>query len=226
VPDPEAGPRPPLDPLLAGFTHEVRNLAFGISAGLDILDSEYAADPALREVTQQLRDQLLKLRGLTEELREYLAPIQLETRRGPASRVVDAASRAVRAAIVARGLALEVAVEPELPAVDLDPVRLERAVALLLLDAVARAADESAGGLEARTATGGGLQLAVTHAGRRWSAERLAEAWAPFAVRHAAGSGLGLPLVRRIVEAHGGRVTAEARPDGGARLGFELPASS
>ncbi len=39
-----------------------------------------------------------------------------------------------------------------------------------------------------------------------------------------AGYGLGLTLVRRIVEAHGGRVFARNAADGGAEVGFELPA--
>jgi two-component system sensor histidine kinase MprB len=39
------------------------------------------------------------------------------------------------------------------------------------------------------------------------------------------GSGLGLSIVRAVVESHGGRVFAENRPDGGAVIGFELPAT-
>ena len=47
----------------------------------------------------------------------------------------------------------------------------------------------------------------------------------PFARLHGAveGSGLGLSIVRRIVERHGGRVWAEARPGAGASFGFALP---
>jgi two-component system sensor histidine kinase MprB len=39
------------------------------------------------------------------------------------------------------------------------------------------------------------------------------------------GSGLGLSIVRAVVESHGGRVFAENRPGGGATVGFELPAA-
>ncbi len=46
------------------------------------------------------------------------------------------------------------------------------------------------------------------------------------ATRTSPGSGLGLAIVRQIVERHGGRVWARTGPDGGAWVGFELPAST
>ena len=41
--------------------------------------------------------------------------------------------------------------------------------------------------------------------------------------RGGGGAGLGLAIVRAIAETHGGRVFAETSPEGGARIGFELP---
>jgi two-component system, OmpR family, sensor histidine kinase KdpD len=48
--------------------------------------------------------------------------------------------------------------------------------------------------------------------------------WRGDRARSGEGSGLGLAIARGLVEAHGGRIWAERRPEGGARVSFTLPA--
>ena len=49
--------------------------------------------------------------------------------------------------------------------------------------------------------------------------------WRADRARGTSGTGLGLAIARGIVEAHGGRIWAENRPQGGAQVSFTLPAS-
>ena len=50
--------------------------------------------------------------------------------------------------------------------------------------------------------------------------------WRGDTSRTTPGSGLGLAIARGLVEAQGGRIWAENRPEGGARIAFTLPAAS
>jgi signal transduction histidine kinase len=68
--------------------------------------------------------------------------------------------------------------------------------------------------------------FSVADNGTGFDAQRVAELFKPFGRLHGPhyeGSGIGLTIVRRIVERHGGRVWAENRPEGGARFCFTLP---
>jgi signal transduction histidine kinase len=88
------------------------------------------------------------------------------------------------------------------------------------------------------TPAGGAITIRggeIESAGRRWifcaieddgpgfAHQDLAAVFEPFFSRRSGGTGLGLSIVQRIVELHGGRVTASNREEGGARLTVELP---
>ena len=70
------------------------------------------------------------------------------------------------------------------------------------------------------------VEVVDTGEGLDDAAERMFERfWRADRARSGAGSGLGLAIARGIVEAHGGRIWAENRPEGGARVSFTLPAA-
>jgi len=133
-----------------------------------------------------------------------------------------------------KGLSLAVEVAPDLPPVDGDPCRLKQ-VALNLLDNAIKYT--APGGWvklrawSARSAAGAPLvRLAVADSGigiRREDHERiftLFEQVDPSLTRHQPGTGLGLALVKRLVDLHGGRAWVESAGEGqGSTFHVEIP---
>jgi len=71
----------------------------------------------------------------------------------------------------------------------------------------------------------GGVEITVDDAGEGIDEETRARLFEPFFTTKGHGTGLGLVITREIVEAHGGRIRCEARPEGGTRFSIELPAA-
>ena len=165
-------------------------------------------------------EELTRLIGDLVDLARDAEPAGAE----PSVQLDDLVARAVeRAQSFAPALTFDTALEPEV--LDGVPERLDRAIANLLDNA---AKWSPAGGtVEVRLANG---ELSVRDHGPGIDAEDLPHVFDRFyraqAARSMPGSGLGLSIVRQVVEAHGGTVTAENAESGGALFRVRLPARS
>ncbi len=128
----------------------------------------------------------------------------------------------------ARGTQVERVLAGQLPAVAADWAQLERAVLALVIEA--EAAVRGRGVLRLTTAArhdraGSWVTLAVEDDGPPIAADVLPHVFDPFAPRcDGRGPSVGLAAAHAIVTAHGGRLTAANRPDGGVSFLIELPA--
>ena len=126
---------------------------------------------------------------------------------------------------------LEVAVDPQLPALDADPALLRR-VLDNLLDNARKYSDDGARITLAARWEDRALSVEVVDGGIGLDEADLARLFTPFfrsdrsRARGTGGVGLGLALAKRVVEAHGGRITAESAPAKGMRVRFSVPAAA
>ncbi len=125
---------------------------------------------------------------------------------------------------------LTVACDPELPAVDADPDALARVLRNLIGNAVKYAPPGTVVVVRAR-AHGSMVEIAVEDRGPGIAAEALPRLFEPYyrapgAEAMAPGTGLGLAVVKALVEAHGGRATVESELGKGTCVSFTLPVAS
>ena len=109
-----------------------------------------------------------------------------------------------------------------------DPDRLTQVLRNLIRNAVNHTTASGSVSLTA-SARGDRIEFAVSDTGPGIPPEQLEQVFERFhrtddsRQRDRGGSGLGLPIARALVEAHGGRIWAESRPGEGATIRFELP---
>lgn len=105
-----------------------------------------------------------------------------------------------------------------------DPAQLEQVLINLLKNAAEAGGEAESIELEGAVEPDGSLRLVVRDRGQGLSSEVMGSAFVPFYSTKEKGSGLGLPLCREIVEAHGGRLRLQNRAGGGAEIVVRLPA--
>ncbi len=223
----EAGRFAVLAHLAGSLAHEIRNPLHSIGLNAGVVQ-QYVGQPvtpdSVQATTESLRTIQEETRRLTDLLNNYLGllrsapePVPVDVRE-VCRRVIQLLSYAAMKARVV--IAFEG--EPQLPAVVGVPDRLQQAVLNLVLNAIQ--AMPQGGRIALQTSAADGLvRVSVTDTGPGLP-QGLAESLFDTRVTtKPGGSGLGLPLVRMIAEAHGGSVWYRSDPGSGATFTIVLP---
>jgi signal transduction histidine kinase len=217
---------------VATVSHELRTpLAVIRSAADNLADGVVHDEARVRQYGDLVRREGVRLSDLVEQILEF-AGLQSGQRSiararvnlGDVLRDVAAATRAASGA----GITLELSIADGLPVVLGDEAALRRVFENLLGNAVKYGADTGWVGIRARQESGS-VQIVVSDRGIGIAAVDQERIFDPFyrapgvVVAQIQGAGLGLSLVKRIVEAHGGRISVESGPGKGSAFTVRLP---
>ena len=128
------------------------------------------------------------------------------------------------------GCTLHLTLDTSVPVIKADRVELQQVLLNLIGNGVDAMEDTEPGarriGITCSVAEGGHVQVSVRDTGIGLSGVDMRRIFTPLYTTKANGTGVGLSISRSIIEAHGGRLWAEANPDRGANFLFTLPAES
>ena len=205
------------DEFLAVLSHELRTPLTAMLGWIRMLARGHldaaATAHAIEVIERNTRLQAQIVEDLLDVSRIISGKMALDMRDVVPATLLEAAADGVRAAAAAKNIQLDLSVDASLGTVRGDPGRLQQVFSNLLSNAVKFT---PAGGRVSVTATreAGGLQVAVVDNGRGIDPALLPYVFEPFRQAEGAsrrthtGLGLGLAIVRHLVELHGGRVDA------------------
>jgi len=211
--------------VVAGVAHEVRTPLFALSTSIEMIEGSLdLQDERVRRRVEMMRDQITRLHVLMRDLLEYGKAPALDVSMQTLDPAVSEAVLLNAESAAVRGVAVRNEFRGDDVPVLVDEARMVTALRNLLENATQHAPAGSVVTIRGgATAARDGVQCVIEDQGNGFPPQHLASVMEPFFTRRAGGTGLGLAIVQRIVELHGGSVTAENRREGGARVTVVLP---
>jgi signal transduction histidine kinase len=213
--------------LVAWASHDLRTPLASMNAMLEALEDGLVP---LERYLPPLRERVQTLNSLVDDLFELaridagVLTIELQDTR--LDQVVAGCVRSFEAQARRQQVRLEARLAEPLPAVRCAPDKVERVLLNLLTNALSHTPSDGSIAVFV-SPTDDGVEVAVEDTGSgidAGSERRIFDRfWRGDASRSSDGAGLGLAIAQGLIEAQGGRIWAENRPEGGARVAFALP---
>lgn len=216
--------------MMAGaLAHDVNQPLTSAASFVQAADLLLARDGrgATDEPRAALAKGLLEIHRAAEiirQVRRFVNRRDPERRRASLNAIVRDASNVVGLGLAGDRIGLDLRLAKGLPEVSVDPVQIQQVLFNLMRNAVEAMQDVARPRLVVETwRDGAELVAAVSDIGDGIDQSVRDTLFSPFQTTKNEGLGLGLAICRSIVEAHGGALSGDSRPDGGATFTMRLP---
>jgi two-component system sensor histidine kinase HydH len=212
-----------LGQLTAGLAHELRNPLGTMRASAEMLTKNIAGENEIaRELAGFIATEVDRTNSLITRFLEFARPLKLRLQKTDLAPIVDRAIAELGHHNPPYKVTVYRNYSPDIPALDIDAELMERVVYNLLLNAVQATPAGGAVTVKTRDA-GGSAELAVIDRGSGIAKEQMENIFNPFFTTKSDGVGLGLAIVSKIVDEHGGSISVESEPGHGSAFRVFLP---
>jgi len=227
-----------LGEMAAAIAHEVKNPLAGIEVMAGILKRQLPESEDAQSILRDIIKEAKMANAIVLEVLDFVRPIRLQVERIALNDVVRDAISMAESHVPRGDVRVEVVLPENLAPIQGDPHQLRQLFTNLFTNAFEAmtgkghvrlaaqqlaAEEETTAGSEAHAVPM--IQVEVADNGPGVAADVMDRIFSPFFTTKPQGSGLGLAIVRKIVDAHDGRIDVSARAEGGTRFRVTLPVS-
>jgi PAS domain S-box-containing protein len=213
--------------MVSVVAHDIRNPLQTVQMGIGEIREELSEDKKKSEILEEIDYGLDALNSIVGELLEYARPVSIESESWPIRDVVDRALNTLRDQIGKIRIHLEL--EEEEKEIRLDGVKMIR----VLSNLISNATDAMPEGGDLRILsrffvldTGEVLRLTISDNGHGIDEKDLDRIHEPFVTTKPQGTGLGIPICKKIIAAHNGSFRINSKVNEGTIIDIELPVGS
>lgn len=214
-----------LGSLAAGVAHEIRNPLSSLKGFATYFRERYRDNPADREIAEVMIAEVDRLNRVIGQLLEFARPMTMARVPTSLPMLIRHALKTVEGQARNQGITIETDFSVQTGEIPLDADRISQVFMNLFLNAMV--AMEAGGTLhvslgrqDERT-----VRIAISDTGAGIRKEDLPRVFDPYFTTKPSGTGLGLPIVQKIVEAHGGQISLASEPGRGTTATLLLPAA-
>ena len=213
--------------IAGSLAHEIKNPLSVIRMNMELVEEELvdAESPRERRVwtkIQTVHDQCVRLEGLLNDFLKFAKLRDLELSVGALNKQITSVLDMYEAQAQSQNVEIVRYLDPELPAMRMDVETLQAALANLIKNALESM--PGGGEITVRThLTPSGIAMDLIDTGCGMSEDTALNMFTAFYTTKPAGSGLGLPMARKVVRAHGGRIGVESEEGHGTKFTLEFP---
>jgi signal transduction histidine kinase len=169
-----------------------------------------------------MQEEVRRLNSIVEQFLSLARPLKIQPEKLSVEEFLNELTGLTTGEANAANVEIALKVSPGLPALEADRNYLKQLLLNLVLNGIQAMPRGGTLTIEARPDKDF-LELAVMDQGMGMAPQTLKRIFEPYFTTKANGSGLGLPIARRIVEAHHGTIAVDSAPDEGSRFQIGLP---
>jgi signal transduction histidine kinase len=222
-----------LGELAASLAHEIKNPLAGISGAVQVMADDLPDLESRKEILQEILAQIRRLDKAVRDILAFARPGKPAVLPCNIHQILDRVILLLAENPAAKQVRVVRAYGPGIGQVEADEEQLRQVFLNLMLNALQAVPADGQVKLETRLRGGDGarpmvktIEVAVTDTGPGIPPHLIEEIFKPFFTTKHRGTGLGLPVSRRIVEDHGGRLEVESPQGQGATFRVFLPVES